>query len=111
MQEALEGNGFGKVNIVRLENTNKGALWLVGYNEQNVGHRLLPAKDKNLAVMAWPGKGETDQSQIQEGITNLLVLKGTQSNDGDLFVGPAVNYSSPETRIDERGAALWTKVD
>ena len=110
MQKTLEGNGFGRVKIVQLKNTNNGVLGIIGYDEQGTRYKLLPAdKDKNLAVMAWPGNEGTDQVRVLEGVMNLLAFKGTQNSNGDFFVGPAVNYSKSEVKVDERGVALWLK--
>lgn len=110
LQKTLEGNGFGRVKIVRLENTNNGVLGMTGYDEQGTKYKLLPAdKNKNLAVMTWLGNEGTDQMRVLEGVMNLLALKGTQNSNGDLFVGPAVNYLKSEVKVDEKGVALWLK--
>ncbi len=94
-----------------MENTINGALGVIGYDARGERYRLLPAKDRSLAVMSWPGNSGTPQMRIQIGVLNLLALKDAQNNNGDLFVGPAVDYSNPkEVRVDEKGAALWTKV-
>lgn len=111
MIEAVGETGIEKISIVNLENTNNGTLEVIGCDKQGVRYKLLPAIDKNLATMAWPGNEGTEQMRIWEGVTNLLDLRGTQSSKGDLFVGPAVDYSDPEAvEIDKKGAALWIKV-
>lgn len=111
LQEELEGEGFGRVKIVRLENTQMGALGVIGYDEQGVGYKLFPAKDPNLAAMVWPGKEGTPKEQIQEGAMWLLLMAGRERikiKEG-LFVGPAVKYAS-KAEVDDRGAALWRRV-
>ncbi len=112
MQEKI---GLGRVKIVKLEDTRMGALGLSGYDEDSVKYKLLPAQDKNLAAMAWPGRKGTAETQTQEGITWLFVLAGrariSEEIENGLFVGPAVKYTKSGAEVDGRGAALWTKAD
>ena len=112
--EAVKMEEFGEVRIVRLENTETDALTVIGIDERGERYKLLPAKDANLTVMAWPGNWGTDEMRIREGVIHLFALAGRERLDKikiELFVGPAVNYSKSGAIVDESGAALWTKAD
>jgi len=106
----MEQKGFKKIKIVRLNDTEKGALKLTGRDMNGVEYRLCPASDGSLTVMAWPWSKEKNRTRrIENAIVIMFSLLGPERSNGNLFVGPAVNYSGPAVTIDNRGAALWTK--
>ena len=111
LQRAIELKGFKRIKIEELDNTRRGALKLTGRDKKGVEYRLCPASDGSLTVMAWPWDGERKKTwRIENAIVIMFSLLGPEQSNGNLFVGPAVKYSGLEVTIDNKGAALWTKI-
>ena len=110
LQAELEKKGVGKVDIVRLENTQMGSLGLSGYDKEDVKYQLLPSPtDPNLPVEAWPGREGTAEKREREKKMNFRTLAGSALSEEGVLVGPAVKYAS-QVVIDKTGVALWRRV-